>query len=222
MALILIIDVCLPVGHIVLANETIVLDHSINTDQQQHAKWLHVTIDELMRKNNVKPTELTHIAVTNGPGSYTGIRVGLSAAKGLAFGLNIPVIVVSNLALIAFANTTTEFNCYIPMVDARRNEVFTAIYDDNTHLIGQAFAHVIEAQSFANEFAKSKTLVCGKASQKFKNLVANDSYSTADKDYNITDLYTYTLNQLNAKNLKTHQEVVANYIKQFFNTQSAI
>ena len=86
-------------------------------------------IDEMLKKNNLKPNQLDAVAVSIGPGSYTGLRVGLATAKGLCYALNIPLIAVSTFKMIAFAAKEEASALICPMIDARRMEVFTAVYD---------------------------------------------------------------------------------------------
>jgi tRNA threonylcarbamoyladenosine biosynthesis protein TsaB len=220
MSLILIIDVCLPKGFVIIANEQNIIAIAENNIQNNHAQWLHVTIQNLLAENKITAKQLTHIAVTNGPGSYTGIRVGLSAAKGFAFALNIPVIVLNNLALYALANFQSNIDLYISMIDARRNEIYTGLYDADLKLIDENFSHIITESSFQNELETKNVLICGDAITKFENITKLNSKHISQRNYDATHLYQHTISLLLTNQLITHKQLMANYIKPFYNTQN--
>ena len=98
------------------------------SDKYSHAERLHVFIQELMVENNIDKGNLDAIAVSKGPGSYTGLRIGVSAAKGLCYALDIPLIAVSTLQSLA-AQVKENHGFVIPMLDARRMEVYSAIFN---------------------------------------------------------------------------------------------
>ena len=95
-----------------------------------HAEKLHVFIEGILCENNIQFSDLNAIAVSQGPGSYTGLRIGVSSAKGFCYAMNIPLIAVDTLQLLA-KQIQIEDGIIIPMIDARRVEVFTAFYDNN-------------------------------------------------------------------------------------------
>ena len=96
-----------------------------------HSENLHLFINELLIDLNISIKQLSAIAISKGPGSYTGLRIGVSAAKGLAYALNIPLISVDTLKIMAYqvSQLRTEFDFFCPMIDARRMEVYTCVYD---------------------------------------------------------------------------------------------
>lgn len=104
---------------------------SLNSAQYSHAENLHLMIDELLKDNQLKPSDLDAIAVSEGPGSYTGLRIGVSAVKGLCFALSKPMIALSTLRIMSVnpAVVTSDSELFCPMIDARRNEVYTAMFD---------------------------------------------------------------------------------------------
>ena len=95
-----------------------------------HAEKLHVFIDAVLKESTIDFKDLDAIAVSQGPGSYTGLRIGVSAAKGLCFALDIPLIAVDTLAVLA-AQVTKKDGIIIPMIDARRMEVYSAVFNSN-------------------------------------------------------------------------------------------
>ena len=93
-----------------------------------HAEELHLRISEVMQRAQVKFSQLDAVAVGKGPGSYTGLRIGVSSAKGLAYGLDIPLISIESLDLIAAGIETPKESIHIPMIDARRLEAYAKVF----------------------------------------------------------------------------------------------
>ena len=138
-----------------------------------HAEKLHVFIEELLAENNLQFSDLNAIAVSQGPGSYTGLRIGVSSAKGFCYAMNIPMIAVDTLQLLA-KQIQIEDGIIIPMIDARRMEVFTAIYDKNYTQIRNTQAEIIDETSY-QEISKKIHLV-GDGTEKFKNTLTDDKF----------------------------------------------
>ena len=152
--------------------ETIAL-REIAEEGYSHAEKLHVFIEELLAENNLKFSDLNAIAVSQGPGSYTGLRIGVSSAKGFCYALNIPMIDIDTLQLLA-KQIQIEDGIIIPMIDARRMEVFTAIYDKNHNQIRNTQAEIIDETSY-NEILEKIHLV-GDGTEKFKNTLTDDKF----------------------------------------------
>jgi len=134
MANILNIETSTDVCSVALTSEGQVLDHRENYDGQTHATLLSQYVQEMLQYARTRDITLDAIAVSIGPGSYTGLRIGLSEAKGLAFGLNVPLIGVNTLQLLVVSTMFNHFIdeekvLYVPMIDARRMEVYTAAYN---------------------------------------------------------------------------------------------
>ena len=106
----------------------------IATENFSHAEKLHVFIATLLKEHHLQFKDIQAIAVSQGPGSYTGLRIGVSSAKGFCYALNIPMIAVDTLQLLA-KQIQIEDGIIIPMIDARRMEVFTAFFDKNYNQI---------------------------------------------------------------------------------------
>jgi tRNA threonylcarbamoyladenosine biosynthesis protein TsaB len=113
-----------------------------------HAEKLHVFIEQVLQKAGIAFKDLSAIAVSMGPGSYTGLRIGVSAAKGLCYALNIPLLAIETLELLA-RKIKVEDGVIIPMIDARRMEAYTAIYDNAYNKLRDTKAEIIDAESFA-------------------------------------------------------------------------
>jgi tRNA threonylcarbamoyladenosine biosynthesis protein TsaB len=147
-----------------------------NHEAKKHASFLHIAIKELLDQHNISVKNLNAIGVSLGPGSYTGIRIGLATAKGLCYTLKIPLITYNSLELIAISasRSVKDINAfYCPMIDARRLEVYTAIYDYQLREIMHPSALVINKNSFAEILKKYKIFFSGSGSNKFQELVNN-------------------------------------------------
>src|SRR5689334_17760726 len=127
MSLVLNIDTAVETASICLSEDRKILQVSINENQKDHAAWLSVAIQNMMINAGYRLNQLHAIGITIGPGSYTGLRVGLSAAKGLCYALNIPLITIGTLEMMAFAAKDEPADLLCPLIDARRMEVFTAL-----------------------------------------------------------------------------------------------
>ncbi|MEO6346496.1 MAG: tRNA (adenosine(37)-N6)-threonylcarbamoyltransferase complex dimerization subunit type 1 TsaB, partial [Aquaticitalea sp.] len=114
-------------------------DNSLN---YSHAESLHVFIDDVLKSAKLKPEALDAIAVSKGPGSYTGLRIGVSAAKGLCFALDIPLISVETLQSLAH-QVVASSGVIVPMLDARRMEIYSAVYDFSYHQIRDTEAQIL-------------------------------------------------------------------------------
>lgn len=115
-----------------------------------HAEKLHVFIRDVMQEAQVNFSELVAIAVSKGPGSYTGLRIGNSAAKGLCFALDIPLIALDTLAVLA-AQVSPKDGFIVPMLDARRMEVYSAMYDSNGQQLRAVQAEILDEYSYATD-----------------------------------------------------------------------
>jgi tRNA threonylcarbamoyladenosine biosynthesis protein TsaB len=151
--------------------ETLVLkeDNNIN---YSHAESLHVFIDSILKTADVKKSELNAIAVSKGPGSYTGLRIGVSAAKGLCYALEIPLISVSTLEALA-CQVKIHKGVIVSMLDARRLEVYSAIYDDSYTLIRAIEAQILDENSFVNYLEKGEVYFIGNGVDKTKALITH-------------------------------------------------
>jgi len=117
-----------------------------------HAERLHVFIEEVLQESNLSYSDLSAVAVSKGPGSYTGLRIGVSAAKGLCYALSIPLIAIDTLAILAHQvnpSILSKDDLIIPMIDARRMEVYSAIFNAGLEKIREVQAEIISETSFS-------------------------------------------------------------------------
>ena len=171
MSLLLNIDTALETGSVCLANSATIIGSSVNHQQHDHAAWLHPAIHELLQNNNLEAGQLDAIAVTIGPGSYTGLRIGLSAAKGLCYALDKPLITVSTLEVLASLAVDEADQLICPVIDARRMEIFTALYNKDLQLIREPGALVLQHDSFSDILSDQQVIFCGNAVTKCNRLL---------------------------------------------------
>ncbi len=140
-----------------------------NKQKFSHAEKLHVFIDEVLKEAKIDKKQLNAVAVSKGPGSYTGLRIGVSAAKGLCFALDIPLI--STLTLEVLAQQVKCEDCYIiPLLDARRMEVYSAVFNSEKKQIRETRAEILDENSFLEYLEARKTIFIGDGSNKFEAL----------------------------------------------------
>ncbi|MEM9000665.1 MAG: tRNA (adenosine(37)-N6)-threonylcarbamoyltransferase complex dimerization subunit type 1 TsaB [Bacteroidota bacterium] len=148
-----------------------------NSATYSHSEKLHLFIEEALREASFSFSELDAIAVSKGPGSYTGLRIGVSAAKGFCFSLDIPLISVPTLESMAHQVKTTKDMVIIPVLDARRMEVYSCVYDNAYTAIRATRAEIINASSF-NEFAiKQQVYIVGDGAEKCKAILQHPNFN---------------------------------------------
>ncbi|HMD00375.1 MAG TPA: tRNA (adenosine(37)-N6)-threonylcarbamoyltransferase complex dimerization subunit type 1 TsaB, partial [Ferruginibacter sp.] len=174
------IDTATELAHVSIAENGLVKASLKNDAQKDHAGFLQPAIQHLSKLTGVALSHLDAIAVTGGPGSYTGLRVGLASAKGLCFALNKPLIMLNTLevlttsALLQYPPTDQKL-LYCPMIDARRMEVFTAIYDIDLKPILTARPMVLDEHSFAEYLNKFDLRFFGSGATKWMEIYSNSN-----------------------------------------------
>ena len=180
MVTILSIETSTDVCSVALTSEGQVLDHSENYEGQTHATLLSQYVQQALQYARTREVSIDAIAVSIGPGSYTGLRIGLSEAKGLAFGLSVPLIGVNTLQLLAVSAMFNHFIdeerlLYVPMIDARRMEVYTAAYTPALEALVEPQAMILDEHSFENLLDEGYTLVAiGNGSDKARKVLKHD------------------------------------------------
>ncbi len=137
-----------------------------------HAEKLHGYIDDVLKLEGIEASQLKAIAVSKGPGSYTGLRIGVSAAKGLCFALKVPLISIDTLEALAHQVKTNE-GLIIPMLDARRMEVYSSIFTHQFTLQRKIEAEVLEETSYLTLLDKESVTFIGSGVEKTKNLLSH-------------------------------------------------
>lgn len=151
-----------------------------SSDQpKDHAAFLQPSIEQLLHETNIKASQLNAVAVTSGPGSYTGLRVGMASAKGLCFGLNIPLITIPTtevMCVAALQQPAAKDACLLaPMIDARRMEVFTALYTPSIQPLKEPYACILQADSFSELLQEQIIYFFGNGAEKWKQLCSHSN-----------------------------------------------
>ena len=173
MTRILNIDTSTGSASVCLSKDGAVLALAENNKQQDHASWLHLAVTGLLRDTGLTLKALDAVAVTAGPGSYTGLRVGMAAAKGFSYALGIPFITEISLKVMALAareQTGDPSLLYCPLIDARRMEVFTAIYDHSLAELLTPTALILEESAFDDWLGSHRMFFFGDGSGKWKTI----------------------------------------------------
>ena len=145
-----------------------------NSEGYSHGEKLHVFIENVLQQTGIDFSDLSAVAVGKGPGSYTGLRIGVSAAKGICFAKDIPLISIETLDILANSNKVEE-GIVVAMLDARRLEVFSAIYDHNLRKIRKTEAEIIESGSFSEFLSKDKVYFVGDGAEKCKDIIQHEN-----------------------------------------------
>ncbi len=185
------------------------------TENFSHSENLNLFIIDVMAASNYELSDLDAISVSMGPGSYTGLRIGTSTAKGLCFGLDIPLIAISSLQSLAYLCTQND-GLICPMFDARRMEVYAAIYDADLNTIQAIEAKVIDETSYLDLLEKQKVYFIGPGAEKCQTMI---THSNAIFNLNVP-VSASGMNQLseakfNSKNFEDLAYFEPYYLKDF-------
>lgn len=181
MAIILNIETSTEVCSVSLAENGKTLFLKESTEGLNHSRLLTVFIEELFNENNFDINKIDAVAVSKGPGSYTGLRIGVSVAKGLCYGLDKPLIGIGSIEAMghfvaehAAEYIETEENMlFCPMIDARRMEVYTALYDEAGKALTRVTAEIIDENSFSDYFDTKKILFFGNGAEKCREKIVH-------------------------------------------------
>lgn len=154
--------------------ETILGLKELNSKSFSHSEQLHTFIDELLKEVQIPIEELNAISVSKGPGSYTGLRIGVSAAKGLAYALEVPLISVSTLHCLA-TQVKVDNGLIVPMLDARRMEVYSEIFNAEFNGEREIKAEILNETSFQKELKLGKVHFIGTGVEKFEAICKHEN-----------------------------------------------
>lgn len=223
MALILNIDTATENASICIAKEQQILGQMVNASQKDHAAWLQPAIQELLKQTGISIHQLQAIAVTKGPGSYTGLRVGMASAKGLCFALGIPFIAINTLKVMAKA--VLDSNALLPakqpflicpMIDARRMEVFTAIYQQNLQITMEPSAITLNEDGFSEQLLHHTIWFTGSGSLKYRSMQTHPNAYFNNIPFNTTHLAALANEQWQLQSFSDLVYTEPEYIKDFY------
>ena len=221
MANLLIIDTALEEAIVALSMDGKIVAELTNKETHSHASFIQVAIAKVLAEQQMAIGELDAIAVTLGPGSYTGLRVGLATAKGIAYSLQKPLIGLSTLSALATAAIRLSPNIVEPpfqifaMIDARRMEVFGAVYDPSCNPILPEQAMVLDQAKWSS-LIHQPTLCIGNGLVKTKEFTAPHQVKYLEGHYTSQVLLDMALTKLNAAQFEDLAYVGPNYLKEVY------
>lgn len=221
--LLLNIDTAIDKGSFCVSRNNEVIAFDMTTSRNDQAGWLHQAMQSSFKNNNISFTELDAIAVSNGPGSYTGLRIGLSTAKGLCYALNKPLICLNTLQIIAAAAELQAKRYICPMIDARRMEVFTALFDKNLTPVKEPFATILNEESFSDILQKDHILFSGNGSEKFRSLIKDHvNAEIVETDIDARNMVALSLENYQKKNFSNVAYCEPYYVKDVYISKKEI
>ena len=225
MAVILNIETSTPICSVALAKNGVVAAVKENEGENLHASQLAIYIEEIFKEANISIKDIDAVAVSEGPGSYTGLRIGVSTAKGIAYAADKKLIAVSTLQSIAIgaklSGNFSENAWFCPMIDARRMEVFMAFYDFEGKQQSGVSAKVITENDFEEELNLRPIVFAGNGAEKCKSLITHHN-ALFIKDIKASAKYMAMLSEKNyeQKNFKDVAYFEPFYLKDFVATVS--
>ncbi len=183
MALILNIDTSSPVCSVCIADRGQVVAHRDDLTGNQHASLLAILVRDTLHEAGLTARDLSAVALSSGPGSYTGLRIGTSLAKGLCYGLDLPLIAIPTLMGMAWqmaATMTDASGVYVPMIDARRDDAYIAVYDASLNVLEKDTFVTVDTHLY-DRFLRlydSNIYFGGTASHKMINIFSNTKFGT--------------------------------------------
>ena len=226
MPIILHIDTATEHGAVALSDGLQILASRETASQKEHASFLQPAIAEICKQTGIALPTIHAVSVSIGPGSYTGLRVGLASAKGICYALNKPLITVGTLEIMAWAaiqaqpvDTIDQANTlFCPMIDARRMEVFTAVYDASLTELEPPQAQIVDENIFQNLLINHKIIFSGNGAFKLKNIVQNANTKIIDIHHKIDHLATLALKQFENQSFANTAYCEPLYVKPFYTT----
>lgn len=211
---------------VVLLSDGKIVAEKSSLKSKSHSSLITIFIEEVLKKSLIKKRNLSAIAVSLGPGSYTGLRIGLSVAKGLSYALNIPLIGINTLEILVQA-AISQYNLVlspqtilVPMIDARRMEVFTAIFDNKFNIIENTQAKIIDEQSYLN-FKNKKIIFFGSGAKKCADIILNKNVVFLDDIYPTAKFMTeQVLTKIKSQTFENTAYSVPLYGKAFYSNQT--
>lgn len=173
MSTILCIETAAEICSVALISDTGPLMYKEVSEANVHSKYLTILIEQVFKESGTNPGELSAVAVSRGPGSYTGLRIGISVAKGICYGAGIPLVAIDTLSILVHGlekDRVAAGEYIIPLMDARRMEVYCSVFNSRLGVIQTAAPHVLSSDSFIQYLDKDKVHFAGNGAAKFKGI----------------------------------------------------
>ncbi|MFO8234519.1 MAG: tRNA (adenosine(37)-N6)-threonylcarbamoyltransferase complex dimerization subunit type 1 TsaB [Bacteroidales bacterium] len=229
MALILNIETTSEVCSVLLSKDDEILQKREDKEGRSHAQKLSVFINEIFEAESIKITDLDAVSISKGPGSYTGLRIGVSTAKGLCYGANLPLISVHTLQALAqgLLNNETRIKGRIsdsdllaPMIDARRMEVYTAVLNKKNEFVRDVFSEILDEHSFEDLLDEHRVIFFGNGVEKTRKIIQHpNAYFVDWVDFSANHMTSLSENKYNNKIFEDIAYFEPFYLKDFHATK---
>lgn len=228
MSLLLNIDTATEEAGVYLAEDGVVLSAAFNNRQMDHASWVHGAIELVLSQNCKKIHDIDAVAVVSGPGSYTGLRVGLATAKGLCFALDKPLITLNTLYVMT-ASVLSQISrkgvdhsrqYFCPMIDARRMEVFMALYTYEMKEVWSPRPMILEANSFDTLDDAQEIILFGSGAAKWKSLRTDNKFQYFEEKFTNEKMSLLSYEKYLAKDFADLAYADPVYLKEFYTHQN--
>lgn len=222
MPLLLNIDTATEHASVCISRQEEVLGLVESTEQKNHASFVQPAIQQLMAQSGYQLKDIDAVAVTAGPGSYTGLRVGLASAKGICYALGKPLLLINTLEVMAQAIVSHNASIHpstllCPLIDARRMEVFTAVYSSSLQEIDAPHALIIDPLSFSILLNHQPILFSGSGHPKLKALISHPNAFFLSLQHNASHLAIRSLIAYQSERFANLAYSEPLYVKEFFN-----
>ena len=204
---------------IAISRDGQVIAERINTNQYEHASFVQPAIMDVCSETGLSISNFQAVSVINGPGSYTGLRVGLASAKGICFATHIPLICINTLEWMAqpYLNQPNTLVC--PMIDARRDEVFTGLYDEQGHTLFAPQAMILEKEKFSEFLTTSIIYFVGDGAEKWKKMVDHPNAHFPTSNFSAIEFAKLSLAYFLKGQFSDLAYAEPFYTKEFYSTQ---
>jgi len=201
------------------------INTKLSTDEKSHATLLTVFIEEILNESETNPSEIDAVAISMGPGSYTGLRIGVSAAKGICYGASAKLIAVNTLELMAQTIMESVENksdaIFAPMIDARRMEIYSSFFDKDRNVLKDISADIIDENSYSEFYKDNKLYIGGNGAAKCKEVIKSENVILVDNIYPSADkMGTLALEKFNNNIFEDVAYFEPFYLKDFVVTKS--
>lgn len=223
---IILIETSTTLCSVAIAEEGKIVCSRESGEDRSHASLTAVFIDELLRERGCGVADCSAVCVSEGPGSYTGLRVGVSTAKGLCFGAGIPLLSVSTLEVLVAqaiedaAKTGETFSYIVPMIDARRMEVYTEVFSGKGEKLGDTQAKIIDSDSFSDLLNEGPVLFIGDGAGKCESTILHSNARFRQLCPKATAMLAPAVRELHEGNFRDTAYFEPFYLKEFVATTS--
>jgi tRNA threonylcarbamoyladenosine biosynthesis protein TsaB len=210
---ILLIETATQVCSVALSVDGDVRQLKESSEKNSHSARVTVFIDEVMKSEGISFKELDAVAVSMGPGSYTGLRIGVSTAKGICFGIDRPLIAINTLQVMAAGALKGMESLFCPMIDARRMEVYNALYYPDLSIYRETRADIIDETSFSAELQQFSVWFFGDGAAKCKPFLGTHPNARFIDDFQVSSTY---MARLAEEKFQNHQFEDLAYFEPFY------